>query len=221
LEINIAPIAARQPSDVIVVSDVAERRRLERDLHDGVQNELVALMVKLALAREEPEIPPGIAHLLADLEARAQTALDSVRDIARGICPPRLAEFGLREALCAQAMRLAIRVTLIGTAPRSHAHGEEAVYFSCSEAIQNAAKHAGRGAHVTLRLAHRHGTLRVLIGDDGRGFDPAHTREGTGLRNIRDRVEGLGGSFRVASRPRLGTALTILLPWPPPAEDER
>jgi signal transduction histidine kinase len=219
LEINMATIATGQSSDVIGPSDVTDRRRLERDLHDGVQNELVALMVKLTLAQEDQQIPPGIADMLADLELRAQAALDSVRNIARGVCPPRLAEFGLREALRAQAMHLAIGVSVVGTVPRSHAPGEEAVYFSCSEAIQNAAKHAGRGAHVTLRLAHRRETLRVLIADDGRGFNPARTLNGAGLRNIRDRIEGLGGSFKVASRFGLGTALTISLPWPTPSED--
>jgi signal transduction histidine kinase len=205
-------------STVVALSD---RQRLERDLHDGVQNELVSLLVKVGLARDDAKTPPAIVRLLAELESHAQTALDSVRNIARGICPPRLADFGLCEALRAQAMRLPIRVRLIGGAPRSHGQVEEAVFFSCSEAIQNAAKHAGRAARVTLRLDHHQGTLRVVIADDGRGFDPGRARRGAGLQNIRDRIEAHGGSFRIASEPRFGTVVTLSLPWPAAAEGAR
>jgi len=200
---------------------VDDRQRLERDLYDGVQNQLVALIVKLALAQEDPETPPALAHMLADFEAHAHAALHSVRNIARGIYPPQLTDFGPREALRAQAMRGAIRVNLAGTAPRSREQAEEPVYFSCAEAIQNAARHAGHTVHVTLRLDHHHETLRVRIADDGRGFDPARTPEGAGLQNIRDRIEGSGGSFKVASRQAFGTVLTISLPWPTAADGRR
>lgn len=195
-----------------------DRRRLERDLHDGVQNDLVALIVKLALAQEDPETPPALAELLAELEARAQAALDSVRNIARGIYPSLLADFGLAEALRAQAARAAVDVRLTGGAPRGTEATEEAVYFACSEAIQNAAKYAGRGTHVALELHHDHGSLAVRIADDGRGFDPAHTAQGAGVHNIRDRIEDLGGTFVVASSPGHGTVLTISLPWPVAAD---
>ena len=134
-----------------------DRRRLERDLHDGVQNELVALIVKLALAQEVPETPPALVETLAGLEARAQAALDSVRNIARGIYPPLLADFGLAKALRAQAARAAVDVSLEGTAPRSTEAAEEAVYFACSEAIQNAAKYAGRGTQSHAPTATRPG----------------------------------------------------------------
>ena len=200
---------------------VDDRQRLERDLYDGVQNQLVALIVKLALAQEDPETPPALAHMLADFEAHAHAALHAVRNIARGIYPPQLTDFGPREALRAQAMRGAIRVNLAGTAPRSREQAEEPVYFSCAEAIQNAARHAGHTVHVTLRLDHHHETLRVRIADDGRGFDPARTPEGAGLQNIRDRIEGSGGSFKVASRQAFGTVLTISLPWPTAADGRR
>lgn len=203
------------------LAGAGERRRWERDLHDGVQTELVALIVKLARAGQDPEAPPGLVRMLAELEAHAQAALDSVRNIAKGIYPPQLADFGLREALRAQAMRVPINVSLVGTAPRSTERAEEAVYFSCSEAIQNAAKHAGVTAHVTVRLDHHEQTLLMRIADDGRGFDPPRTSEGAGLRNIRDRIESLGGSFKVASRPGLGTVLTMSLPWPAAADGSR
>ena len=206
-----APRPARTPSSV---SFAAERRRLERDLHDGVQNELVALIVKLALTQQDPRTPPAIADELARLEARAQAALDSVRGIVRGIYPPLLAEFGVAEALRAQTIRASIHVTLVGTAPRTSEEAEEAVYFACSEAIQNAAKHAGPTARVKLSLLHQHGMLAVRIADDGRGFDPARTPIGAGLQNSCERIENLGGTFKLGSTPGLGTVLTISLPWP-------
>lgn len=192
-----------------------ERRRLERDLHDGVQNELVALIIGLASVEQDPRTPPALTTMLSVLEARAQAALDSVRNIACGIYPPVLADFGVARALRAQAMRAAIEVRLRGTAPRSTEEAEEAVYFSCSEAIQNAAKHAGPAAHVDLSLHHHPGRLTVSIADDGPGFDPAQTRAGAGLINIRNRVENVGGTFSVASTPGPGSVLMISVPWPP------
>ena len=159
--------------------------------------------------------------MLAGLEARAQAALDSVRNLARGIYPPLLADFGLAQALRAQAARATVDVRLMGSAPRGSEGAEEAVYFACSEAIQNAAKYAGRGAQVTMRLRHAEGLLAVRIADNGRGFDPAHTPEGSGVQNIRDRIEDLGGRFDVASSPGHGAVLTISLPWPAAADGRR
>ena len=222
LSISEQPTHAPQPARAPTADPLTdERRRLERDLHDGVQNELVALIVKLALAQEDAETPPALVETLAGLEARAQAALDSVRDIVRGIYPPVLADFGLASTLRSQAARAPIHVSIGGTAPRSAEAAETAVYFACSEAIQNAAKYAGRAAQITLRLRHEQGSLAVRIADDGRGFDPAHTPRGAGLRNIRDRIEHLGGTFNLASSPGRGTVLTISLPWPPAADRRR
>jgi signal transduction histidine kinase len=196
----------------------SERRRLERDLHDSVQSELVALIVKLATTRQDPDTPPAIEEMLAGLEARAQAALDSVRNIARGIFPPVLADFGLRGALRALAARATIRTSVVGTAPRGTEEAEEAVYFACSEAIQNVVKHAGDGSRVTIHLQHHYDSLVVHISDDGGGFDPDQTPGGTGLRNIRDRIEDLGGSFKLDSKPGCGTVVALSLAWPPAAE---
>ena len=216
------PTQAPRPARAPTAGRLAEeRRRLERDLHDGVQNELVALIIKLALVQQDAGTPPALRETLAGLEARAQATLDSVRNIVRGVYPPQLADFGLAKALWAQAARAPVDVRLQGTAPRSTEEGEEAVYFACSEAIQNVAKHAGRAAHVTLRLRHYQGALAVRIADGGRGFDPAHTPGGAGLRNIRDRVEDLGGTFTLASSPGHGTVLTISLPWPAAGDGPR
>jgi signal transduction histidine kinase len=191
-----------------------ELRRLERDLHDGVQNELVAVIVKLSVLSQDPATPRPLADKLCALEARAQAALDSVRDIARGIYPGVLADFGVGRALRAQAARAPVEVRVRGSAPRTTDEAEAAVYFSCLEAIQNVAKHAGDTARATIRLEHHHGSLTVRIADDGHGFDPERTAGGAGLRNIHDRAQAVGGSLAVMSRRGYGTVLTILVPWP-------
>jgi signal transduction histidine kinase len=192
-----------------------ERRQMERDLHDGVQNELVALIVKLTLAEQDRSTPPALAGALSELIARAQAALDSVREIAHGIYPSTLGAFGVLEALRAQARRAPLELSLERTAPRSTEQAQVAVYFSCTEALQNIAKHAGRDARVTLRCQHDHETLAVRIADNGDGFDPTRTPEGAGLKNIRDRIQTLGGTVKLTSKPRRGTVLTLSLPWPP------
>jgi signal transduction histidine kinase len=174
----------------------------------------VALIIQLADAAQDPETPAAPARTLARIEAHAQAALDSVRDIARGFYPAVLADFGLGEALRAHAASAAVDMSVTGAPPRSSAEAEEAVYYACSEAIQNVAKHAGRGARVTLRLHHEKGSLAVRVADDGRGFDPDHTTNGAGLQNIRDRIDGLGGTATTASSPGHGAVLTISLPWP-------
>jgi signal transduction histidine kinase len=179
------------------------------------------LLVRLRLAEEDPNTPRALAGTFAVLADHAIAALDSVREIAHGIYPRPLAKFGLREALRPRAARAAVDVSLAGTAPRSTEEAEEAAYFSCSEAIQNAAKHADHRARVTLRPHHDHGWLAVRIADDGPGFEPSRVRDGAGLGNIRDRVEDLGGIFKVASDPGHGTVLTISMPWPARADRRR
>ena len=179
-----------------------------------MQNEIVALIIKLTLAEQDPDTPAALAGTLSALGAHAQSILDSVRQIACGIYPPVLADFGVVEALRAQAVRASVHVSLAGTAPRSTQPAETALYFSCLEAIQNVAKHAGRTAHARLGLHHEHGVLTVRLEDDGRGFDPEHTPDGAGLRNIHERIRALGGTVKLTSAPGLGTVLTISLPWP-------
>lgn len=193
---------------------MSERRRLERDLHDGVQNELVALIIKLATAQEDPRTPPAVVDMLGGLEVRAQAALDTVRNVVRGIYPPLLADFGVRDALRTQATSAPIDVRLAGSAPRSAPEAEEAVYFACLEALQNAVKHAGLGASVTVLLSSSDDSLAVHIADDGHGFDPAVTTQGAGVRNIHDRIHQLGGTVELSSSPGQGTFVTIAVPWP-------
>jgi signal transduction histidine kinase len=213
---NVQPVQASRPARAhTYLADERERQRIERDLHDGVQNELVSLIVKLRLAEEDPNTPVALAGTFSALGASAEAALDSVREIAHGIYPSTLAAFGVLGALRAQATRASIDVSLEGTAPRSTEEAEAAVYFSCLEAIQNVAKHAGRNPQVMLRLHHDHGTLAVRIEDDGHGFDLAHIPDGSGLGNIRDRIQTLAGTVILTSSPGRGTILAIALPWPP------
>jgi signal transduction histidine kinase len=191
-----------------------ERRRLARDLHDGVQGELISLLIRLKQAEADPITPPGLARTFAVLGDHTTAALASVREIALGIYPPALARFGVAEALRTQAERAPTAVVVSGTAPRSTDEAEASVYFSCSEAIQNVAKHAGPRARVTLSLRHDSGMLAVQVKDDGRGFHPGRVPDRTGLGNIRDRINALGGVVKLDARPGRGTILTLALPWP-------
>jgi signal transduction histidine kinase len=204
----------RRLSQARISAAAAERRRLARDLHDGVQNELVALIVELALAEDDRDTPPAVAAKLAALGARAEATLHAIREVAQGVHPPLLAAAGVVEAIRAQAERAPITVSLFGTAPRSSDDAEEAVYFACLEALQNVAKHGCREARVTLRVRHRNGRLAVRIEDDGGGFVQVPAREGLGLTNIRDRIAAVGGTVRITSTLGRGTVVAVTLPWP-------
>jgi signal transduction histidine kinase len=207
-------VTERRISRARLSAAAQERRRLVRDLHDGVQNELVALIVGISLAEDDRDTPPELANKLSALGARAQATLDAIREIAHGNRPPLLVAAGVIEALRAQAALAPMMVSLVGTAPRSSADAEEAVYFACLEALQNVAKHAGGSARATLRLRCRDGTLAVRIADDGGGFHSVRRREGAGLTNIRDRLASVGGTVRITSTPGRGTVLAVTLPWP-------
>ncbi len=196
---------ARAPS---AIPSADERRRLERDLHDGVQNELVALIVKLALAQEDPDSPPALVEMLAGLEARAQAVRDSVRNVARGIYPSLLADFGLAEALRGQAARAAVDVRLMGTAPRGTEAAEAAVFFACSEAIQNATKYAGHAAQITLRLRHQQGTL---AGSHRGSRRDLHPRLQPRTRHCPDHLDALAGGRWVAMSEVILLSLTASL----------
>ena len=190
-----------------------ERERLARHLHDGVQNELVSLIIGLSLAEEDRDTPPPLAARLCGLRERAQATLTEIREIARGNRPPVLTAAGVIEAIREQAERTSLTVSLFGSALRSSDAAEEAVYFACLEALQNVAKHAPN-SQVTLRLRQRDGGLAVHIEDDGDGFVPERSREGSGLRNIRDRIIAVGGTLKITSILGHGTVVDITVPWP-------
>ncbi|MGH2554156.1 MAG: ATP-binding protein [Actinomycetota bacterium] len=196
----------------LVAAQDEERRRLERNLHDGAQQELVALAVKLRLAEGLVQDPQRELELLASLQADAQAALENLRELARGIYPPLLADKGLAEALQAQGRRAPIAVEVstdgVGRYPQE---AEAALYFCCLEALQNVAKYA-QALKATIALVERDGWLTFTVADDGVGFEPERAPTGTGLQGMSDRLEALGGSLEVRSSPNQGTTVTGRIP---------
>jgi signal transduction histidine kinase len=177
----------------------------------------VALKIKLRLAgMTVDEDPAGAKEMLGELQADAAGALENLRDLARGIYPPLLADLGLVAALNAQAAKSPVPVTVdadgIG---RFGQDTEAAVYFCCLEAaLQNIAKYAhASSARICLRA--QDGTLRFTVSDDGTGYDARHTPLGSGQRNMADRLAALGGRLEVKSAPGQGTTLTAQLPSVP------
>jgi signal transduction histidine kinase len=189
------------------------RRRIERDLHDGAQQQLVALRISLGLARQMMTSSPGeAADLLAQTEQQAGEALAELRELARGIYPPLLADLGLRAALEAQARKAALPVTIEASgAGRFPQEIEAAVYFCILEALQNVAKYAQASAG-QVALGHDGAILVFTVTDDGRGFDPATTPMGTGLHGMSDRLSALGGTLKITSAPGQGTRVTGRVP---------
>jgi signal transduction histidine kinase len=197
----------------IVHAQDHERRRLERNIHDGAQQQLVALSVKLRLADGLVERDPEQARaLLGQIGEETQTALEDLRDLARGIYPPLLADQGLAAALEAQARKVdvPVRVAADGVG-RFDQEVEAAVYFSCLEALQNVTKYA-EASTVTITLVRTDGVLGFTVADDGRGFDPEATNAGTGLRGIADRLTALDGALEVESAPGNGTTIAGRIP---------
>lgn len=197
----------------LVAAQDEERRKLERNIHDGVQQQLVALTVQLRLAEQLTERDPAKAReLMASLQGRTNEALEDLRDLARGIYPPLLADKGLATALEAQARKSPVPVSVhadgVGRYPQA---AESAVYFSCLEALNNVAKYAD-AAHVSIVLAQTNGSLTFGVTDDGRGFDTSATKYGTGLQGIADRLDAIGGLLSIESEPGRGTSLRGVVP---------
>jgi signal transduction histidine kinase len=196
-----------------VASGDAERRRVERDLHDGAQQHLVALAVNLRLARDAVEDDPEAAkEMLGELTQAVQETIQELRELAHGIYPPLLVDSGLKEALRAVCGRSPLEVELeadgIGRYPSDV---EAAVYFCCLEALQNASKHAPE-SHVTVRIFEDQGGLIFEVTDDGPGFDVERARGGHGFTNMSDRLGAIGGSVRWQSAPGQGTTITGSVP---------
>ena len=203
----------------LVSAQDAERRRLERNIHDGAQQQLVALAVKLKLADTLIERDAHKAReLVGQLQGETHAALEDLRDLARGIYPPLLADKGLPAALEAQARKsglpIEVRADAIGRYPQDI---EAAVYFSCLEAMQNIAKYASASS-VSVSLSAADHALRFAVTDDGRGFDPATTTGGSGLQGIVDRMGALDGQVSVTSALGAGTTIEGRLPLPVGAE---
>jgi signal transduction histidine kinase len=203
----------RQSRARIVATADAERRRVERDLHDGAQQHLVALAVNLRLAREIiADDPEGGGEMLAQMAEDIQVTIRELRELAHGIYPPLLAGAGLPEALRAAASRCAIPVSVgadgIG---RYSQEVETAIYFCCLEAMQNAAKHAPE-ASAQVRIWAESGGLLFSVSDDGPGFDPDKARSGHGFVNMADRLGAIGGTVRWESAPGQGSTISGSVP---------
>jgi signal transduction histidine kinase len=207
----------------IVAAADAERRRIERNLHDGAQQHLVALAVKVRLARQLGERDPAKANvLLEELGGDLEDALQELRDLAHGIYPPLLADKGLAEALASAARRAVIPTEVRATdIARYQPEVEAAVYFCCLEALQNAAKHAGEGAKAMVRMWEEAGGLLFEVADDGVGFDVKRTRVSAGFTNMNDRLGAIGGTLRVESAPGRGTKVAGAIPLSDRAESRR
>jgi signal transduction histidine kinase len=198
----------------IVAAADAERRRIERNLHDGAQQHLVALAVKVRLARQlSDRAPDKAASLMEELGGDLEDALQELRDLAHGIYPPLLADKGLPDALTAAARRASIPTEVRTDGVRRYPpEMEAAVYFCCLEALQNAGKHAGEPATAVVRLWEEEGGLLFEVSDDGAGFDTRRTGTSAGFTNMNDRVGAIGGSLRIESAPGRGTKVSGVIP---------
>jgi signal transduction histidine kinase len=197
----------------------AERRRIERDIHDGAQQHLAALAVNLGLARQllggDPDDAAAVEGLLDEMQADVRETIAQVRDLAHGIYPPLLRQAGLPEALRAAATRSpnAVTVELAGVDGRQEPDVEAALYFCALEALQNIAKHAPDAAAI-VRLSATGGLLVLEVEDDGPGYDPGAGSAGQGRQNMTDRVGAVGGAVRVDTVRGRGTIVRAEVPVP-------
>jgi signal transduction histidine kinase len=199
----------------IVQAGEEERRRIERNIHDGVQQELVALLAKIRLARNHLARDPQLAErTLSEVQEHTRQVIGDLRELARGIHPPILSDRGLLEAIEAQVARLPIGVTIdsdgVGRGTRFTAEIEGGVCFFVCEGLANMLKHSA-ALHTTIRLSASKSMLSVAVIDNGCGFEPSAVRP-TGLRGLQDRIEALGGSVSIDSHPAAGTTLLARLP---------
>ncbi|HEY3262397.1 MAG TPA: ATP-binding protein [Pseudonocardiaceae bacterium] len=203
----------RASRERIVITQDEERRRLERDIHDGAQQHLVALAVNLRLARtlvaRSSERAPAV---LAGLKTAAEDTIDTLADLSRGIYPRLLTDDGLAAALRAAVASSSVPVELTvdeSRCPRGEVTA--ALYFCCLEALQNVAKHSG-ATGAAVRITREADRMELVVADDGAGFAPGTAGGGSGLANMRDRAESLGGRIGLDSKPGHGTVVRISIP---------
>jgi len=204
----------RASRERLIETQDAERRRLERDIHDGAQQHLVALAVNLRLAETvATRSPERAAKVLAEQADAAREAIETLSQLSRGIYPRLLAEEGLVPALRAAVATSPVPVTVEADAERLPTAVEAALYFFAMEAVQNAAKHARAGG-ISVSLTRDGGERRLTVADDGAGFDAEQAeqvRAGAGLSNMRDRLDAVGGSVRLTSVPGRGTTVVAVV----------
>jgi signal transduction histidine kinase len=200
----------------LVAASDSERKRIERDLHDGAQHYLLSISVKARLIERITAAEPERArHLLEELVQEAEAAIEELRALGHGIYPPLLSSSGLDDALAAACRRLSPPAEMdADSVGRFPADVESAVYFCCVEALQNSAKHAGRDARPSLLLRRNENRLYFEVRDSGRGFEVSDL-EGGGLANMRDRLGAAGGTLVIESRPGKGTIVRGEVPCSP------
>ena len=198
----------------LVAAADEERRRIERNLHDGAQQHLVALAVKARLVEQLAVRDPERAKaLMGQLQDDVKSAIEELRALAHGIYPPLLSSAGLGEAMTAACRRAPLPTSVESDVVGRYApEVEAAVYFCCLEALQNAAKHAGSGASARVRIWEEAGGLLFEISDDGTGFDNSQHGQGAGLTNMRDRLGAVGATLRVESSAGHGTRINGAVP---------
>jgi signal transduction histidine kinase len=213
-DLRIANEQLRASRARIVATADQSRRRIERDLHDGAQQRLVALAVKLGLARQLLEKDPSkVGPMLEDLRGETQATLTELRELAHGIYPPLLMDRGLAEALTAAANRSVLPTEVKADVGRYPPEVEAAVYFCCLEAVQNAGKHAGEGSRITVTVSEEEGELFFDVFDDGAGFDlQTDAILGHGFVNMADRLGAIGGTLDVESKLGEGTHVKGRIP---------
>src|SRR4051795_7880989 len=193
-----------------------ERRRLERDIHEGAQQRLLSLRIRLDVAGRPGQDPAAAAVALRDLADEVDAAIDDVHSLARGTYPYVLTDQGLAAALALAAGDAPVPTTVIAQPLRRHAAAiETAVYFCCLEAVHNAAQHAGHAAAVHITVAERDDSVCFDVQDDGSGFELDALRAGGGLTNIRDRVAAVRGRVTIESTPGRGTRISATIPLSP------
>jgi signal transduction histidine kinase len=192
----------------IALAAAQERARIERDLHDGPQQRLIALRVRLSIIEERLSNDAGAGErALHELGPEIDLALDELRALAQGIYPSALADYGLEAALRALALRSPVLVRVAAQGSLRHAADvESALYFTCVEALQNAIKHAHGATGVWISLREDR-TLSLEVRDDGPGFVPRPAGFSRGLRNMADRMEAVGGRLTIDSEPGHGTSV--------------
>jgi signal transduction histidine kinase len=197
----------------IVAAQDDRAKKLERNIHDGAQQQLVALRVKARLARQlAARDTAKTEEMLAQIEEDTQHALEDLRDLARGIYPPLLADKGLPAALAAQARKVPIPTQVAADGiGRFEPEVEATIYFCTLEALQNATKYA-QASTVDVSLRQDDGVVEFTVADDGRGFDPGVTNLGTGLQGMVDRVEAIGGTIEIESATGAGTTVRGRIP---------
>jgi signal transduction histidine kinase len=210
-ELSATTVALRNSTARLVAAGDAERRKIERDLHDGAQQRLMAIQIKLGLLRDRVD-DPEIEAALAEVGADASAAVDDLRRLAHGIYPTVLRERGLGDGIRAWGRSAPIVVEVVdGGGGRCAPAVEAAVYFCVLEAIQKTIKHSG-AAGARVAVARQNGELRFSVSDDGTGFAAGAAHGGMGLTSMRERIETLGGELEIASAAGAGTTVRGAVP---------